>query len=58
MIILSDTSDISNWEWNAGGFLCRDMIRESIILDNCSQQEPTIPSLDPQTNQGNIKSEI
>ena len=58
MIIPSDTSDISDWEWIAGGFPCRDMIRERINSDNCSHQEPPIPSLDPQTNQSNIKSEI
>ena len=51
-------SDISDWDWTAGGFPCRDMIRECIISNNCSQQKPTIPSLDPQTTQGNITSEI
>ena len=54
-IIPSDTSNISDWEWIAGGFPCRDMIRERIIPDKISQQESSIPSLDPQ---GNIRTEI
>ena len=47
MIIPSDTSVISDWEWTAGGFPCRDVISERIISDNIIQQEPSIPSLDP-----------
>ena len=31
MFIPSDTSDISDWEWIAGGFPCRYMIRKRLI---------------------------
>ena len=34
MIISSDTSDISDWEWIAGGFPYRDVVREQIISDS------------------------
>ena len=34
------------------------MIRERLILDNRSFHEPSTSSLDPQTPQANIKSEI
>ena len=59
MFIPSDTSDISDWEWIAGGFSCRDMIRERLISDNhIFFNEQSTSSLDPQTYQANIKSEI
>ena len=58
MFIPSDTSDISDWEWIADGFPCRDMIRERLISDNHIFHEPSTSSLDPQTPQVNIKSEI
>ena len=58
MFIPSDTSDISHWEWIAGGFPCRDMIKERLISDNHIFHEPSTSSLDPQTPQANIKSEI
>ena len=58
MFIPSDTSDISDWEWIAGGFPCRDMITERLISDNHTFHEPTTSPLDPQTPQANIKSEI
>ena len=59
MFIPSDTSDISDWEWIVGGFPCREMIRKRFISDNhiFFNDEPN-PSLDPQTYQTNIKSEI
>ena len=58
MFIPSDTSDISDWEWIAGGFPCREMIRERCISDNpILIEEPTSP-LNPQTYQTNIKPEI
>ena len=58
MFIPSDTSDISDWEWIAGGFPCREMIRERLISDNHIFNEQSTSSLDPQTYQANIKSEI
>ena len=58
MFIPSDTSDISDWEWIAGGFPCREMIRERLISDNLLLNEQSTSSLDPQTYQANIKSEI
>ena len=58
MFIPSDTSDISDWEWIAGGFPCREVIRERLISDNPIFNEESISSLDPQTYQTNIKSEI
>ena len=51
-------SDISDWEWIAGGFPCREMIRKRFISDNLIFNEEPTPSLDPQTYQTNIKSEI
>ena len=33
MIIPSDISDTSEWEWIAGGFPCRDVARERLISD-------------------------
>ena len=58
MFIPSDTSDISDWEWIAGGFQCIEMIRKRFISDNHIFNEEPTPSLDPQTYQNNIKSEI
>ena len=58
MFIPSDTSDISDWEWIAGGFPCREMIRKRFISDNLIFNEKPSPSLAPQTYQTNIKSEI
>ena len=58
MFIPSDTSDISDWEWIAGGFPCRETIRERFFSDNPIFNEEPTSSLDPQTYQTNIKSEI
>ena len=58
MFIPSDTSDTSDWEWIAGGFPCREMIKKRFISDNLIFNEEPIPSLDPQTYQTNIKSDI
>ena len=58
MFVLSDTSDISDWEWIAGGFPCREMIRKRFISDNHIFNEKPTLSLYPQTYQTNIKSEI
>ena len=58
MFIPSNTSDISDWEWIAGGFPCREMIKKRFISDNLIFNEEPTPSLDPQIYQTNIKSEI
>ena len=58
MFIPSDTSDISDWEWIAGGFPCREMIRKRFISYNLNFNENPSPPLAPQTYQTNIKSEI
>ena len=58
MFISSDTSDISDWEWIARGFPCREMIRKRFISDNHTFNEEPTPSLNPQTYQTDIKSEI
>ena len=34
MPIPSDISDTSEWEWIAGGFPCRDVVREHFISDS------------------------
>ena len=34
MLIPSDISDTSEWEWIAGGFPCRDVARERFISDS------------------------
>ena len=34
MLILSDISDTSDWEWIAGGFPCRDLARERFVSDS------------------------
>ena len=58
MFIPSDTSDISDWEWIAGGFPCREMIRKRFISDNDNFKKEPTSSLDPKTYQTNIKPEI
>ena len=58
MFIPSDTSDISDWEWIAGGFPCREMISERFLSDNPIFNEQPPSSIDPQTYPTNIKSEI
>ena len=58
MFIPSDTSDISDWEWIAGGFPCREMIRKRFISDNDNFNKEPTSSLDPKTYQTNIKPEI
>ena len=57
MFIPSDTSDISDWEWIAGGFAGREMKRERFSSDNPIFNEELTSSVDPQTYQTNIKSE-
>ena len=40
MLIPSDISDTSDWEWIAGGFPCRDVARERFISDSCRSRIP------------------
>ena len=40
MLIPSDISDTSEWEWIAGGFPCRDVARERFISDSCTTHIP------------------
>ena len=40
MLIPSDISNTSEWEWIAGGFPCRDVARERFISDSCPTHIP------------------
>ena len=57
MLIPSDISDTSDWEWITGGFPCRDVARERFIFDSMktSNQENTRSFCEPNDN---IKVEI
>ena len=58
MFIPLDTSDISDWEWIAGEFPCRDVVREqdiSVSITDSKQDNNTDNS--PEAND-NIKVEI
>ena len=58
MLIPSDISDTSEWEWIAGGFPCRDVVREHFISDSCMTHIPN--GIDPNFSVTNndIKSEV
>ena len=58
MLIPSDISDTSEWEWIAGGFPCRDVARERFISDSHTSHFPN--GIDPNSGVTNteIKSEI
>ena len=58
MLIPSDISDTSEWEWIAGGFLCRDVARERFISDSHTTHFPN--GIDPDSGVTNTekKSEI
>ena len=60
MLIPSDISDTSEWEWEwiAGGFPCRDIARERFISDSHTTHFPN--GNDPNSGVSNteIKSEI
>ena len=45
--IPSDTSDTSDWEWIAGGSLCRDVARERFISDSYKTQNQDGITLNP-----------
>ena len=40
MLIPSDISDTSEWEWIAGCFPCRDVARERFVSDSCTTHIP------------------
>ena len=58
MLICSDISDTSEWEWIAGGFPCRDVARERLISDSCTThiQNEIVPNFSLTNN--DIKSEV
>ena len=58
MMISADIADICGWEWIAGGFLPRDLIKERNFLDNIRQEERYIPCPDPKITRNNIKIDI
>ena len=58
MLIPSDISDTSDWEWIAGGFPCRDVARELFISDSCKAHFPNGISLNSSLLKNNIKSEV
>ena len=58
MIITSDISDISDWEWIAGGFPCRDVARERIISDSFNNLKQNDNTFNPCKTNNNIKVKI
>ena len=54
MIIPSDTSDTSDWEWIAGGFPCRDVARERFISDSFKNLNQEGNPLNPRETNNNI----
>ena len=57
MFIPSDTSDISNWEWIAGGFPGRDMVREWMVSNSIKYLKYDQSTAHPQTTHNNTKDE-
>ena len=58
MIIPSDISDISDWEWIAGGFPCRDVAREWFISDSFKNLNQDGNTFNPRETNHNIIVEI
>ena len=58
MLIPSDISETSDWEWIAGGFPCRDEARERFISDSCKTHIQNGISLNSSLPKNNIKTEI
>ena len=58
MLIPSDISDTSDWEWIAGGFPCRDVARERFISDSCKAHIQNGISPNSSLLKNNIKSEV
>ena len=58
MFIPSDTTNISDWEWIAGGFPCRDVVMERNISDSVNDlHQDNNTDNSPEAN-GNIKFQI
>ena len=58
MLIPSDISDTSEWEWIAGGFPCRDIARERLISDSCTTHIPNGIGPNFSVTNNDIKSEV
>ena len=58
MLIPSDISDTSEWEWIAGGFPCRDVARERFISDSRTTHIPNGIGPNSSIIKINIKSEV
>ena len=58
MLIPSDNSDTSEWEWIAGGFPCRDVARERFISDSRTTHIPNGIGPNSSGIKNNIKSEV
>ena len=58
MLIFSDISDTSEWEWIAGGFPCRDVARERFISDSLTPHISIGNNFNSTITNLEIKSEI
>ena len=58
MFIPLDTSDISDWEWIAGDFLCRDVARDQNVSDSLNVIKHDNITASPRNTNDNIKVEI
>ena len=58
MLIPSDISDTSEWEWIAGGFPCRDVARERFISDSLTPHISLGNNFNSSITNPEIKSEI
>ena len=58
MLIPSDISDTSEWEWIAGGFPCRDVARERFTSDSRTTHIPNGIAPNFSLTKNDIKSEI
>ena len=58
MLIPSDISDTSEWEWIAGGFPCRDVARERFISDSLTPHLSIANNSNHTITNPEIKSEI
>ena len=58
MLIPSDVSDTSEWDWIAGGFPCRDVARERFISDSRTTHIPNGIGPNFSVTNNDIKSEV
>ena len=58
MLIPSDISDTSEWEWIAGGLPCRDVARERFISDSLTSHFPNGNDTNSGVTNSELKSEI